>query len=226
MIPYLDPSWNQLLKNEFSKQYMKDIFSFISSERSKGTKIYPPDDEIFNAFTSTPFDKVKVVILGQDPYHGANQAHGLAFSVKQGNKIPRSLLNIYKEIYDDLEIKQPSHGDLSDWAKQGILLLNSILTVEEANSDSHKKRGWEKFTDKVIEILNDQKENLVFILWGNYAKNKGAKINKNKHLVLECAHPSFFSQRKFFGNRHFSQTNQYLKEHNCPEINWQITSQN
>lgn len=209
--------WYKKLESEFSKDYFKDLIGFISNERSKGKTIYPPDDMIFNAFKFTPFEEVKVVIIGQDPYHGEGQAHGLSFSVqKHITKIPPSLKNIYKELQSDLGIEPPSHGCLENWAKQGILLLNNVLTVEKSKPGSHRKKGWEQFTDKVIDILDKEKEGLVFILWGNDAKKKAKAINKDKHHIIESAHPSPFSCKKFFGTKPFSKTNIFLNK----SINW------
>lgn len=221
MKPVIDPSWKKFLDAEFDKPYMKELFEFIDSEIAAGKKIYPSRDQIFEAFRSTSFDNVKAVILGQDPYHGEGQAHGLAFSVQMGVKVPPSLVNIYKELQDELKIKPPAHGNLTSWAKQGVLLLNNVLTVEDGKPASHHKKGWEIFTSKVIEILNNEKEHLVFILWGSPAQKKGAHIDESKHLVLKSVHPSPLSvYRGFYGSRPFSQTNKFLQSHGIEQINW------
>ena len=196
------------------------VVQFVRAEYAAGT-CYPPGSLIFNAFHATPFDNVKVVILGQDPYHGPGQAHGLCFSVNDGIQFPPSLQNIFKEIKSDLDIPIPTSGNLTRWAEQGVLLLNATLTVRAHNAGSHQKKGWETFTDSVIRILAEQKENLVFILWGAYAQKKGAFIDKNRHLVLSSAHPSPLSAYNgFFGNHHFSLTNKWLTEHNLKAIDW------
>ncbi|MCT4642142.1 MAG: uracil-DNA glycosylase [Bacteriovoracaceae bacterium] len=221
----LEKSWLDKLKDEFEKQYMKDIKAFLTKEIKEKKIIYPHGKDIFEAFNQTGFDDVKVVILGQDPYHGEGQAHGLSFSVKKGIKTPPSLVNIYKELKSDLGIEPASHGCLESWAKQGVLLLNSVLTVEHSKAGSHRKKGWEQFTDKVIEVLNNEKENLVFILWGAPAQKKAAKVDENKHLVLKAPHPSpLSSYRGFFGCKHFSKTNEYLKENGFDQIHWQVPS--
>jgi uracil-DNA glycosylase len=205
------------------KPYMIGLVSFIENERSKGKIIYPKDKEVFEALKLTPFEKVKVVILGQDPYHGEGQAHGLCFSVKKGIKPPPSLINIFKELKDDLKIHPPQHGCLESWAKEGVLLLNSVLTVEAGKAGSHHGKGWEQFTDKIIEILNEKKTNLVFILWGGPAQKKASRVDQNKHLVLKSAHPSPLSvYRGFLGSKPFSKTNNYLKKHDKQEINWSL----
>jgi uracil-DNA glycosylase len=215
--------WGEHLYSEFSKDYMRDLKDFISLELSNKKSIYPQSSDIFNAFNLTPINKVKVVIIGQDPYHGENQAHGLSFSVLPGVKVPPSLKNIKKEITSDLGISLSESGYLEDWANQGVLLLNSVLTVEKGLPASHRNKGWEQFTDKVIDILNTQKENLVFLLWGAPAQKKGQYIDENKHLVLKAPHPSPLSAyRGFFGSRHFSQTNKYLKSHGKDPVNWAI----
>lgn len=216
-------SWLKVLNDEFDSDYMKDLKKFLSTEINQKKTIYPHGDDIFQAFNLTPFNEVKVVIIGQDPYHGPNQAHGLCFSVKPGIKVPPSLANIYKEIESDLNIKMPTHGSLIDWAKQGVLLLNNVLTVEKGKAGSHHGKGWERFTDKVVEVLNKQNENLVFILWGHPAQKKGKTIDTKKHLVLKSPHPSPLSAyRGFFGQKHFSKVNEYLKKHNKKVINWQL----
>jgi uracil-DNA glycosylase len=216
----IELSWKNILGKEFEREYFKNLISFVEDEYCKQT-IYPSTGDVFRAFDLCPFDDVKVVILGQDPYHGPEQANGLCFAVHDGISLPPSLKNIYKEIESDIGIKPSSSGDLSRWAKQGVLLLNSTLTVRANTPGSHQKKGWEEFTDAVIKKLSDEKENLVFILWGNYAKQKGSVIDREKHLVLESAHPSPFSARTgFFGSKPFSKTNNYLKEKKKGEINW------
>jgi uracil-DNA glycosylase len=216
----IHPSWLAQLSQEFDQQYFQELTEFVKQEYSSGT-IYPEGKNIFRAFKLCPFDQVKVVILGQDPYHGPKQANGLSFSVNDGIRLPPSLQNIYKEISDDLKISMPSTGNLDNWAKQGILLLNATLTVRANKPGSHQKRGWEQFTDAVIKTISDQKEHLVFLLWGRYAQEKGKVIDTNKHLVLTSAHPSPFSAHSgFFGNKHFSKTNQYLESHGQKPIDW------
>lgn len=216
----IHPSWGELLKNEFEKEYFNKLTEYLKLEYNSFT-VYPPGHLIFNAFNLTPFDDVKVVILGQDPYHGPKQAHGLAFSVQDGTPIPPSLLNIYKEINTDVGTNRPISGDLSNWAKQGVFLLNSVLSVRQSLPGSHAKKGWEIFSDSVISLLSDKRENLVFLLWGNYAKAKRSLINEEKHLILEAQHPSPFSaDRGFFGCKHFSKTNVYLSNHDISIINW------
>lgn len=218
----IEDSWKMVLNEEFNKPYFQNLTQFIKEEKANKT-IYPPGSLIFNAFNSTPFDKVKVVILGQDPYHGTGQAHGLCFSVQKGIKPPPSLVNIYKELHSDMGMPIPSHGYLQDWANQGVFLLNAILTVEANKAASHQNKGWEIFTDSVIEKLSSQRENLVFMLWGNYAKNKINLIDTNKHLVLTAAHPSPFSAYNgFFGCKHFSKANQYLIENGQAPVDWRI----
>ncbi len=216
----LEAGWNEVLKDEFEKPYFKDLIKFVDSEYQ--TKIiYPPKENIFAAFNTTPFHQVKVVILGQDPYHGPNQANGLSFSVNQGVKLPPSLQNIYKELNADLGNEISNSGDLSAWAKQGVLLLNATLTVEASKAGSHQKKGWENFTDYVIASLADNRENIVFILWGSYAQKKGKKIDRNKHFVIETAHPSPLSvYRGFWDSKPFSKTNDYLNSKNIKPINW------
>lgn len=217
----IEESWKKVLQKEFDEKYFEDLIAFVKSEYQKST-VYPPAKFIFNAFNLTPFDKVKVVILGQDPYHGPNQANGLAFSVNNNIPNPPSLVNIYKEIETDLGIKTKNkNGNLESWAKQGVLMLNATLTVRSGQAGSHQNKGWEKFTDTVIKILSEQKENLVFILWGAYAQKKGSVINENKHMVIRSAHPSPLSAYNgFFGSKPFSQTNTYLI-FNCKDpIDW------
>ena len=216
----IEESWEKVLQTEFDKPYFKDLTDFVRSEYATAT-IYPPASLIFNAFTLGPFSKVKVVIIGQDPYHGPGQAHGLCFSVNDGVQFPPSLQNIFKEIKSDLDIPIPASGNLTRWAEQGGLLLNATLTVRAHSAGSHQKKGWETFTDSVIRILAEQKENLVFILWGAYAQKKGAFIDNNRHLILSSAHPSPLSAYNgFFGNHHFSLTNEWLQKHGIDTINW------
>lgn len=219
----LHPSWQALIGQEFDKPYMHVLRDFLKQEKAAGKNIFPPGPLIFNAFNHTPFDQVRVVIIGQDPYHGPSQAHGLSFSVPDGIALPPSLMNIFKEIESDLNIKMSRRGDLSPWAKQGVLLLNATLTVAQAQAGSHQKRGWETFTDAAITALNTHRENLVFVLWGSYAQKKGASIDANKHLVLKSVHPSPLSaHRGFFGQHQFSKINHYLTEHGQTPINWQL----
>ncbi|MGI5913914.1 MAG: uracil-DNA glycosylase [Bacteroidales bacterium] len=217
----IEQSWNSKLTYEFNKPYFKELTDFVREEYSKKT-IYPPGGLIFNAFNICPFDNVKAVIIGQDPYHGPRQAHGLCFSVREGVEIPPSLRNIYKEIENDLGIKPLASGDLTRWAIQGVLLLNATLTVEAHRAGSHQGKGWERFTDSVISLLNREKENLVFFLWGAYAQRKGEVIDRDRHLVLESVHPSPLSaSRGFFGNNHFSRCNNYQKMAGREPINWE-----
>lgn len=218
----IEESWHQVLREEFDKQYFKNIVSRLKSEKLAGKKIYPPGPLLFNAFEKTPFDSVKVVILGQDPYHNPGQAMGLCFSVPKGIKTPASLVNIYKELRSDLGCDIPSHGDLSRWAEQGVFLLNAMLSVEQNLAGSHKNFGWQEFTDQVIRILSEQKSGLVFLLWGNFAKNKKVLIDSEKHLILESAHPSPLAGNAFQGNRHFSSANDYLIKQGKTPVNWQI----
>jgi len=216
----IDPSWKQVLQPEFDKEYFANVTSFVKNEYKTRT-IFPPGSLIFNAFNTCPFDKVKVVIIGQDPYHGPGQAHGLCFSVNDGVEFPPSLINIFKEIERDLGIPIPASGNLTRWAEQGVLLLNATLTVMSHQAGSHQGKGWEIFTDEVIRILAEKKENLVFMLWGNYAQQKGAFINSTRHLVLKSVHPSPLSAyRGFIGCGHFSAANKYLTEKGLTEINW------
>jgi len=217
----MEPSWKRVLQKEFDKEYFSKLTKFVKSEYKEAT-VYPPARFIFNAFELTPFDKVEVVILGQDPYHGVNQANGLAFSVNNGVVMPPSLVNIYKEIESDLGHKTINkNGNLENWAKQGVLMLNATLTVQAHMAGSHQNKGWEQFTDAVVKILSDQKENLVFILWGGYAQKKGSVIDESKHLVIKSAHPSPLSAYNgFFGSKPFSQTNAYLIFNDKEPINW------
>jgi uracil-DNA glycosylase len=219
----LHPAWKALLAEEFEADYMRQLGSFLRQEKAAGKVIYPPGRLIFNALDSTPFDQVKVVILGQDPYHGPEQAHGLCFSVPPGIDIPPSLQNIYKELQSDLGLNPPSHGCLQPWADQGVLLLNAVLTVEKGHAGAHQGRGWERFTDRIVALLNEHKQGLVFLLWGSYAQKKGQFIDRSRHLVLQSAHPSPLSAyRGFLGNRHFSMTNDYLRQQGKTVINWQL----
>lgn len=213
-------NWKDLIAEESKKEYFKELNNFLVSEMKNHT-VYPEKKNWFKAFDVTPFEKVKVVIIGQDPYHGEGQAQGLSFSVPEGLKLPPSLKNIYKEIETDIQIEKSQNGDLTSWAEQGVLLLNSVLTVRAKSAGSHQKKGWEKFTDRVVEVLNEQSENLVFILWGAPAQKKGKAINREKHLVLEAPHPSpLSSYRGFFGCQHFSKTNRYLMEKDKKPIVW------
>lgn len=216
----IHPTWKVALENEFSKEYWATLTDFVR-EQYKTKKIYPPGASIFRAFDICPFDTVKVVILGQDPYHGPNQANGLSFAVNEGINLPPSLKNIYKEIERDLAVKPISSGDLTRWAKQGVLLLNSVLSVAAGSPASHAGKGWEQFTDAVIQSLNYQRSHIVYMLWGKYAQTKGAVIEREKNLVLMSGHPSPYSAHLFHGQHHFSKANQYLEEHNQSPINWQ-----
>lgn len=221
----LEPSWLAVLGEEFQQPYMQTLKQFLVQEKQAGKVIYPAGGQIFNALDTTPFESVKVVILGQDPYHGPGQAHGLSFSVPPGVKIPPSLRNIYKEIGRDLGLSMPNHGCLQSWAEQGVLLLNATLTVEQAQAGSHQKRGWEQFTDRVIQSLSQQRSGLVFLLWGSYAQKKGRVIDRSKHCVLESVHPSPLSaHRGFLGCGHFSKANDYLQQQGVAPIDWSIPS--
>lgn len=221
--PQIEESWKEPLENEFESEYFQNIKKTLIAEKKQYT-IYPPGKEIFNAFNYTPFNKVKVVIIGQDPYHGPNQAHGLCFSVNKGIKHPPSLENIFKELENDLSIPYPKSGNLEHWAQQGVLLLNATLTVRKGEANSHQNIGWQKFTDAVINSLSKQKEGIVFLLWGGFAKKKGAKIDANKHHILTSGHPSPLSANKghWFGNKHFSKTNQLLESMGKTPIDWSI----
>jgi len=218
----IEQSWKNVLKDEFEKNYFSDIVNYLKAEKELGKIIYPPGKLIFHAFEATPFDKVKLVLLGQDPYHGQGQAHGLAFSVQFGIKPPPSLVNIFKELHSDLGMKIPDHGNLENWTKQGVFLLNAALTVRAAEPNSHAKIGWHQFTNSVIEKISKQKENVVFFLWGKFAQEKQELIDGTKHLVLKAAHPSPYSADRFFGCRHFSKANQYLVEHKIDPIDWSL----
>ncbi len=215
----IEESWKKHLEAEFEKPYFKELSDFVKEEYKK-TKVYPPPKDIFRAFDLTPFDQVKVVILGQDPYHGERQANGLCFAVHEGVRNPPSLQNIFKEIESDLGHPVSHDGDLTRWATQGVFLLNATLTVRAGAAGSHQKKGWEEFTNAAIKALNDEREHLVFMLWGNYAKQKGSVIDFEKHLVLTSAHPSPLAGNAFFGNHHFSQANKYLEENGEKPIEW------
>ncbi len=221
----IEESWKQVLTDEFNKDYFLKLREFLIAEKKKYT-IYPPRELMFNAFNKTPFDKIKVVIIGQDPYHGYGQAHGLCFSVPEGVKIPPSLVNIYKELAQEkeLDFKIPNHGNLEKWAEQGVLLLNATLSVRANTPTSHKGKGWEIFTDAVIKIISEKKENIVFLLWGGFAKTKEKLIDTKKHYILKSVHPSPLSANRggWFGNNHFVQTNNFLKSKNINKICWQV----
>ena len=223
--PKLDESWKKVLAEEFKRPSFVSLKAFLLNEKKSGQQIFPPGPEIFAALDATPFENVKVVLLGQDPYHGAGQAHGLSFSVKAGQKLPPSLQNIYKELRSDLNIPMNSSGDLTAWAKQGVLLLNATLTVRENQPGSHQKKGWEEFTDAVIRELSARRNGLIFLLWGRYAQAKENLIDTTKHFILRAAHPSPFSaDRGFFGCRHFSKVNELLAEQGLSPINWDLTA--
>lgn len=220
-MPHQTKTWQTLLSAEKQKPYFQEVLNFVKSEAAAGKRIYPKSSDIFNAFKYTPFEDVKVVILGQDPYHGPNQAHGLCFSVQEGTPPPPSLKNIFQEIHHDLKLPVPKHGNLEKWAKQGVLLLNTVLTVEAGKPQAHANKGWEKFTDKVIQILNEEKSGLIFLLWGAPAQRKGQLIDKTRHHVLQAPHPSPLSaHRGFLGCKHFSKTNGLLREMGKKEIDW------
>jgi uracil-DNA glycosylase len=217
----LDQSWMNEIGGEFDKPYMHDLKAFLLKEKESGVTIFPKGDDIFNAMNTTSFDKVRVVIIGQDPYHGDDQAHGLSFSVRHGVRVPPSLLNIYKELEAEYGTKRPDHGDLTAWAEQGVLLLNATLTVRRDSAGSHQNKGWESFTDAVIRAVNDHHEHVVFMLWGSYAQKKGAFIDRSKHLVLTSTHPSPLSaHRGFLGCGHFKSANEYLESHGLQPIRW------
>ncbi len=219
----IEEGWKEILKQEFTKPYFLQITSFLKTEKATGATIYPPGSLIFNAFNSTPFDKVKVVLLGQDPYHGPAQAMGLSFSVSEGKRLPPSLVNIFKELQDDVGIDIPKNGDLTKWAKQGVLLLNAVLTVHAGNAASHEKIGWIEFTNTVIKKISDEKTGVVFLLWGKFAQDKQVLIDATKHHILKAAHPSPFSADKgFFGCKHFSKTNQFLLNEGYDPIDWSL----
>ncbi len=217
----IDSSWKEKLNDEFEKEYFIRLADFVKQEYRSST-VYPPGSLIFNAFNLCPLNKLKAVIIGQDPYHGPGQAHGLCFSVREGINFPPSLINIFKEIEMDIGLARPVSGNLERWAAQGVLLLNATLTVRAHQAGSHQRKGWEEFTDRVISVINSEKENVVFFLWGAYAQKKGESIDRSKHLVLESVHPSPLSaSRGFFGNRHFSRCNEYLEAHGIEPINWE-----
>ncbi|WP_205422728.1 uracil-DNA glycosylase [Seongchinamella sediminis] len=219
----LEPSWLEPLAAEFEQPYMQQLRAFLQGEKAAGKRIFPAGDEMFSAFDHTPLDAVKVVILGQDPYHGEGQAHGLCFSVRPGTRVPPSLQNIYKEINAELGLPIPDHGYLTHWADQGVLLLNSVLSVESARAASHQGKGWESFTDRVIEIINTRREGVVFMLWGSYAQRKGAIIDRQRHCVLTAPHPSPLSaHRGFFGCGHFRAANEYLQDRGQAPIDWSL----
>ncbi len=221
----LAKDWASHLHGEMEKEYFKKLSQFLNTQIESNIEIYPPQDEIFTAFNLLKFKNVKIVIIGQDPYHGPGQAHGLAFSVNNQTKLPPSLKNIYKELNSDLNIVTSNSGSLSAWASQGVLLINSVLTVEKSKAGSHQKIGWEIFTDKVIEVLNSKKENIVFMLWGKSAQLKGKKINSNRHLILKAPHPSPLSaHRGFLGCKHFSKANEFLKRKEIKEIDWKVSN--
>ncbi len=220
----LHPSWLEHLQPEFEKPYMLQLKQFLLQQKQAGKIIYPESKNIFNAFNSTPLNNVKVIILGQDPYHGPKQAHGLCFSVQHGVVAPPSLKNMFKEIERDLHLPEPNHGCLQTWAEQGVLLLNATLTVEQASAGAHQGQGWEQFTDRAIQIVNEQREGVVFLLWGSYAQKKGQLIDRNKHLILTAPHPSPLSAyRGFIGCGHFSQANKYLELQRQTPIDWRLS---
>lgn len=220
--PQIEASWKEILREEFSKPYFMELKEFLVDEKSKHT-VYPPGSQIFNAFNLTPFEEVRVVLLGQDPYHGQGQAHGLCFSVSRGIKPPPSLVNIFKEIESDLGIPVPNHGCLEKWARQGVMLLNATLTVRANQPGSHQRKGWETFTNAVIEKLSARRVGLVFLLWGKFAQEKESIIDTNRHYVLKAAHPSPYSAYNgFFGCRHFSKTNEIIARHGLQEIDWRV----
>ncbi|MBC7850138.1 MAG: uracil-DNA glycosylase [Chitinophagaceae bacterium] len=219
----INESWKAVLKSEFNKPYFLQIVTFLRTEKMAGKTIYPPGQLMFNAFNTTPFDDVKVVLLGQDPYHGQGQAHGLCFSVQTGVNPPPSLVNIYKELNTDIGMKIPEHGNLTKWAEQGVLLLNASLTVRATEPMSHSKIGWSEFTDTVIKKVSDQRKHVVFLLWGKFAQEKQSLIDETKHLVLKAAHPSPFSANNgFLGCRHFSKANEYLTQNGIDPIDWSL----
>ncbi|MCX2575249.1 uracil-DNA glycosylase [Pedobacter sandarakinus] len=221
----LEPGWLAVLHQEFEKDYMKSLKAFLKQEKDAGALVYPKGSDIFNALNTTPFDEVKVVILGQDPYHGIGQAHGLSFSVQKGIAIPPSLKNIYKELETDIDgFIAPRHGNLTQWATQGVLLLNATLTVRASEAGSHQNRGWEIFTDEIIKSISEKKKNIVFLLWGKYAQQKAALIDQKKHHILTAAHPSPFSAYNgFLGSKHFSKANQLLVQDNISPIDWKLS---
>jgi len=220
----LSQSWQEVVGDQFDLAYMKSLREFLVAQKQAGKVIFPESQNIFNALNHTPFEAVKVVILGQDPYHGPGQAHGFCFSVQSGVALPPSLVNINKELVSDLEIEAPVRGDLCAWADQGVLLLNSVLTVEQAQAGAHQGKGWETFTDRIIQVLNERREHIVFLLWGSYAQKKGQFIDRSKHCVLQAPHPSPLSAyRGFFGSRPFSQANAYLLTKGKTPVDWVLT---
>lgn len=218
----MEENWKQALQAQFDQPYFEVLVDFLKKEKKAGKTIFPPGPHIFNAFEQTPFDQVKVIILGQDPYHNPGEAMGLSFSVPKGVRVPPSLKNIYKELNTDIGFTIPDHGDLSSWAKQGVFLLNSMLTVEKRQPGSHRKVGWQNFTDAVIKLLSEEKSGLVFMLWGNFARSKSELIDPEKHLVLQAAHPSPLARGAYFGSQHFSQANEYLKNQGKSPIDWSL----
>lgn len=218
----IEASWKKAIWDSLASENFDRIVQFLKTERQAGKIIYPSGPLIFNAFNSTPFNKLKVVIIGQDPYHNPNEAMGLCFSVPKEIRVPPSLRNIYKELAQDIAFETPTHGDLSSWAEQGVFLLNAMLTVEHRKPASHRKIGWQEFTDSVIQTISDKKENVVFLLWGNFAKGKRELIDAEKHLILESAHPSPLAGGAFFNNNHFSKTNNYLQKNGLEKVNWSI----
>jgi len=218
----LESSWKMQMEKELSKPYFGELIQFLQNEKAGNQIIYPPLSHVFAAFENTPFDKVKVVIIGQDPYHGEGQANGLCFSVTSDVRIPPSLKNIFKELFRDLGISIPQNGDLLPWAKQGVLLLNATFTVRANQAGSHQKKGWEQFSDAIIKSVSDNKENIVFMLWGNYAKQKAIRVDRTKHLVLEATHPSPLARSGFSGCAHFSKANEYLLKNNIQPIDWRL----
>lgn len=219
----INSSWKKKLEGEFDLDYMKNLNSFLATEYKARKTIYPKSEEYFAALNHTDFNKVKVVIVGQDPYHGPGQAHGLSFSVREGVRFPPSLLNIFKELKNDLGLDMPTSGSLESWAKQGVLLLNAVLTVEDGKAASHQGKGWEQFTDKIIHVLNEERDGLVFVLWGAYAQKKAAFVDRKKHFVIESVHPSPLSaHRGFFGTKPFSRANTYLKSKGLTAIDWSL----
>ena len=218
----IEASWKTTLQDQFEQPYFQALAAFLKNEKAAGKTIYPPGSLIFNAFNTTPFPEVKVVILGQDPYHNPGEAMGLCFSVPKGVRVPPSLKNIYKELESDVGASIPNHGDLTSWAQQGVFLLNAMLTVERNRPGSHQKIGWQDFTDAVIRKLSDGREHLVFMLWGGFARKKKELIDGSKHLILEAAHPSPLAGGAFFGSKHFSKANAYLQEHGMGKVEWQV----
>lgn len=219
----LEASWKRRLAEEFAQPYMQQLRAFLVERQRQGAVVYPPGPLIFNALDSCPFERVRVVILGQDPYHGPGQAHGLCFSVRHGVPTPPSLVNIFREIEDDLGLAPPDHGNLQAWAGHGVLLLNAVLTVERGQAGAHQGKGWERFTDRVVQLLNDERDGLVFMLWGSYAMKKGASIDRKRHLVLTAPHPSPLSaHRGFFGCRHFSRANAWLEARGAEPMDWSL----